>query len=86
MGVQFSFYFATWLPNLKCLDETKPKNMFAESVKIWVLKQISSITAHSDQSFNAQRKEKYWLILNYSPVYYKLFINDAILQMFTAPV
>ena len=60
MGVQFSFYFATWLPNLKCLDETKPKNMFAESVKIWVLKQISSITANSDQSFiwcTKKRKE-----------------------------
>ena len=57
MGIYFGhILLLNWLT---CLDETKPKNMFAESVKIWVLKQISSITAHSDQSFNAQRKEKY---------------------------
>ena len=49
MGIYFgNILLLNWLT---CLDETKPKNMFAESVKIWVLKQISSITANSDQSF-----------------------------------
>ena len=49
MGIYFGhILLLNWLT---CLDETKPKNMFAESVKIWVLKQISSITANSDQSF-----------------------------------